>query len=115
MQPNIQQLKKWIRALDSGKYQQSQGMLQAWQNTYCCLGVACKVLMPSSHLRMQDDRICGALPDDQEFAPKWLKEINMDFMDRTSNSLTGLNDHRNFSFSEIATLLELVYIHKILD
>ncbi len=32
-------VKDWIAALRSGQYQQGQGKLRSWDNTYCCLGV----------------------------------------------------------------------------
>lgn len=35
---------KWLKALRSGKYKQGANLLYDKQdNTYCCLGVACKV------------------------------------------------------------------------
>lgn len=36
--------KKWVEALRSGEYKQGQGALhRADEDTYCCLGVACKI------------------------------------------------------------------------
>lgn len=32
-------VKDWIAALKSGQYQQGQGKLRGWDDTYCCLGV----------------------------------------------------------------------------
>lgn len=116
MKVNIRQLKKWIAALDSGKYKQGYCLLQMYDNKYCCLGVACKVLIPAYK---QDVELDGILkyttPKDQKYAPDWLKNISDDFNRKTGKHLTYLNDHEDFSFAEIATLLELVYIHKMLD
>lgn len=41
---------KWIAALRGGKYKQGQTQLKEG-NTYCCLGVACKIVSPKCHLR----------------------------------------------------------------
>lgn len=115
MKINKKQLKKWISALDSGKYKQGFNKLNP-DGTYCCLGVACKVLIPSSELyTFRSKNIIGIVPSDQPHSPKWLNNINRDFNNITKKSLTDLNDSEEYSFSEIATLLELVYIHKILD
>jgi hypothetical protein len=117
MEINKRQLKKWIAALDSGQYSQSGGVLHNHLG-YCCLGVGCRVLIPDELLRFTSGStrfIAGALPDSQPNAPEWLNGINDDFRDKTGRTLSPLNDSGGFSFSELATLLELVYIHKILD
>lgn len=114
MQVNIGQLKKWIAALDSGEYKQGKGHLQSG-DSYCCLAVGCLIIMPSSDLRMKFGKLYGDTPIDQRKAPEWLRKINMDFKKRTDISLVSINDYHKFTFPEIATLLELVYIHKMLD
>jgi hypothetical protein len=114
MKLNKRQFKKWIEALDSGEYKQTRGILQN-VNGYCCLGVACRVLIPENNLRKNGDMLYGVIPDYQPSSPDWLMDINADFERKTLKDLTALNDHYGFTFSEIATCLELVYIHKILD
>lgn len=116
MKINIKQLKIWIAALDSGKYTQTQHSLHDSYG-YCCLGVACAVLIPKiKHKTILDtDTLSGTVPRDQPHAPVWLTQISMDFFRKTEKSLVELNDQDCFTFAEIATLLELVYIHKILD
>jgi hypothetical protein len=112
---NIKQFKKWIAALDSGEYRQGQCALQT-DIGYCCLGVACIVTIPKELTAIDVcNQLKGGMPSDQPAAPRWLVEINKDFRDKTSRDLMALNDTYGFTFSEIATLLELVYIHKILD
>lgn len=34
---------RWVKALRSGKFRRGRGQLQPTANTYCCLGVLCKV------------------------------------------------------------------------
>lgn len=118
MQINKRQLKKWIAALDSGEYKQaSLGALQSG-TAYCCLGVGCRVLIPE-HLIIKKDKktkaMAGGFPESQPRAPQWLKRINDDFEKNTGRRLSTLNDTDKLTFPEIATLLELVYVHKILD
>jgi hypothetical protein len=115
MQLNIKQFKKWIAALDSGEYNQGHCELQN-SGGYCCLGVGCKVTIPKALLLVDPKGFMdGGMPADQPAAPRWLKQIHEDFSDRTGKGLVSLNDTFGFTFSEIATLLELVYIHKILN
>lgn len=112
---NKQQLKKWITALDGGEYPQGKYGLQNI-NGYCCLGVGCAVTIPKKLLDLDAfGFIDGGVPGSQPAAPKWLIYIDDDFMSKTGESLMGLNDDKGYTFPEIATLLELVYIHKILD
>lgn len=116
---DLRQLKKWIAALDSGKYRQGSGALQSTFG-FCCLGVAVKALVPKSFQIIICDEnsnptLFGSFPHAQPNAPSWLTQINYDFQERTGMPLSMLNDDKGFTFPEIATLLELVYIHKILD
>lgn len=111
---NEQQLLKWIQALDSGKYKQSKGELQN-RDGYCCLGVACRVLLPKKSLNLDSEGFLqGGFPESHD-SPQWLIDVNEDFSNKTGETLVFLNDELKFTFSEIATLLELVYIHKILE
>lgn len=41
-QPNKENIRKWVEALRSGKFQQTNGALRDLDG-YCCLGVACEV------------------------------------------------------------------------
>lgn len=113
----IKQARKWVNALRSGKYSQTKGCLQDSKG-YCCLGVACDVFIPKS----KQVRDCflyleGEEPGEQYFAPFWLKEINDDFYRKTGQlfDLVHLNDKKRYSFDEIADIIEMVYILKVLE
>lgn len=41
---------KWLKALRSGKYKQTEGYLND-ENGYCCLGVACRINHPKVNLK----------------------------------------------------------------
>lgn len=112
---NKREFKKWIAALDSGEYRQSYCMLQD-ERGFCCLGVGCSVTIPAKLLQLNaSGSIYGHMPTAQLAAPNWLKEIDLNFDAKTGRTLASLNDDEGYAFPEIATLLELVYIHKILD
>lgn len=113
MKINMKQFRKWIEALDSGKYKKATKYLNT-NKGYCCLGVACDVLIPQGKIKRIHGYIYGRLPDDQEHSPEWLKSINHFFMGKVGKSLSQLNDSTRITFPQIATLLELVYIHKAL-
>lgn len=112
---NKREFKQWVAALDSGEYKQGKGKLHNENNEYCCLGVACKITIPKHLIQCSENVISGGLPSIQRAAPQWLREINDDFNDKTNKSLSSLNDEDGYTFPEIATLLELVYVHKMLD
>lgn len=105
------QFDKWIKALRSGEYKQTIQALQD-KNGYCCLGVACKILIKTPD--MHEDSLIGDFPYQQKHAPEWLKCINSNFEFKTGINLTDLNDIEHFTFDEIADLLEAVYIHQVL-
>lgn len=113
MKINYKEFRKWIEALDSGEYKQSIGSLE---NEYgnCCMGVACRVLIDEPKIKLNEGFIKGHYPSEQPNAPKWLRLINNDFSKKSGvhDGLAGLNDNDRMKFSAIATMLELVYIHK---
>jgi hypothetical protein len=107
---NKEELSIWITALRSGKYTQGIHFLQT-ESGYCCLGVACKVLIPNENLDLMfNGKINGGEPLDQPSAPRWLKCINEDMRIRTGKSLINLNDDDKLTFNEIADILEKTYL-----
>lgn len=106
--------KKWVEALRSGEYQQTQGTLRNMRrgDSYCCLGVACEIYRKEFGGEWLDldedgwpyflDRSAN-LPDDVQ---GWLglKTSTGSFGDGDA-SLAGRNDD-GASFDEIADLIE---------
>jgi hypothetical protein len=110
---DMQQFKIWIKALRSGKFKQTRETLQDNEG-YCCLGVACEVLIPEHEKvrRVGDNSLSGALPSAQPGAPGWLKVISFDIAKHTDNiELAEINDTEGLSFDEIADILESTYIY----
>lgn len=119
------EIQKWVDALRSGEYQQTRGVLES-ATGFCCLGVACKVLIPEAKQYWgMGGRLMGSFPGAQEWAPNWLRKIPGDFRQRFGFGLDGLNDVgfvvdseltlEPFTFDEIADLLQAVYIEGVLD
>lgn len=111
MRLNRAQFNKWLRALRSGKYHQTQERLEDIHG-YCCLGVACKVIIPKKKQEIGWDGLLGETPNEQKHAPNWLKEIDYDFAVKTGVALTDLNDDCNYTFEQIADVLDKVYNKK---
>ena len=128
MNINMIEFETWMKALRSGEYNRARYALQT-RNGMCCLGVACEVLID------EEKKVIGAygllkgtLPASQLFAPQWLKDIDTAFYKKlekellvidegkkASPFLSNLNDYLDLTFDEIADILELVYIHGMLD
>jgi hypothetical protein len=112
---------KWIQALRSGEYKQTTGQLNNNEG-FCCLGVACKVLIPQDKLEpvrpgsgYTPGFIEGRVPAYHPNAPAWLRFINLDSGSWLGFNLAYLNDCEHLTFDEIADLLEAVYIEKVLS
>lgn len=104
-------IQQWINVLRANTYRQCTGQLQIPDKACCCLGVLCLTIIPESLLaRQQGGHITGGLPNDQRYAPTWIKDINSDFAERTGVKLIHLNDSAKWSFHKIADALEAVYI-----
>lgn len=131
MNAKLKGIKKTIVALRSGKYKQSTTALQTAKG-HCCLGVSCEVNIPKDKQNRNEGLLIGGFPYNQSDAPKWLKRLNTDFfniirhggtkgIDLSTLNDTGYLDSQEqmicctaLSFSEIADMLELIYIHKAL-
>lgn len=107
---NEKEFYKWLDALNSGEYKQARGSLQV-SDGYCCLGVACKILIPRELQRADvSGNILGGSLWCQPNSPKWLKKINEDFKIKEGAYLSELNDSFELSFKEIASILNRVYV-----
>jgi len=116
---------RWLQALRSGEYKQTTGLLED-EAGYCCLGIACKLLVANypqtekynyeNDSTFEDESYIGTflrgdLPEPP--APGWLVNISSDFATRCGVSLDQLNDIHSFSFEAIAEVLDLVYIQGV--
>lgn len=109
---DVNEIKLWIEALRSGKFNQSKSTLQDLKG-YCCLGVACKVVIPQEDLLIDPyGTLIGQFPSYQH-APMWLILIDNNFYAKVGKQLSSLNDNYNFTFLQIAELIEDLYIKKL--
>lgn len=121
MEYRQKQIQKWANALRSGKYKQGKGCFQS-EKGYCCLGVACKIFVKNPILH-DGGMLNGTVSfNHHPNAPEWLLGISEDFKYKTDREeeLWLLNDGKHgddsrYTFDEIADILELVYIHEILE
>ena len=107
MEPNKRNIRKWVKALRSGKFRQGQGVLVGKDDnrhtTYCCLGVACVV--------------AGEKPKDlKEFirltkhTMAWLGLSLPNPKIGESTYAIDANDRKGLSFRQIADLIEKRYL-----
>lgn len=116
--PKVKDIKKWVAALRSGEYAQGKHRLHN-ADGYCCLGVACKIFIDKPIVRRYGF-IDGGLPSAQPDAPEWLKNLGTDIRFKGDEEEKGLflsylNDELNYTFDEIADILELAYIHEAIE
>lgn len=115
---NVKNIKKWVKALRSGKYKQDIGQLRS-EKGYCCLGVACEVSIKNRVIlnvsQTKDNTYLydgdeGVLP---ESVSQWLgvdRDPVLTNGKRLHVSCSTLNDHRRKTFNEIADWVEATYL-----
>jgi hypothetical protein len=94
--------KKWVKALRSGKYNQTTSSLKDY-NSYCCLGVLCEV----AGLKFNEDGYyCRGLVavDGGGLKATELKKFGLHH--KTQSKLIDLNDEQHYNFNEIADYIE---------
>jgi len=110
MNPQIKQ--KWVSALRSGEYQQTQKVLHN-KNGFCCLGVLCDLYIKENNLEWEpsrhDDNVyvfqygVAALPLS---VVEWSGvEDGNTHVNGEPFTLSGLND-KGSTFNEIADVIE---------
>jgi hypothetical protein len=99
-------MKKWVKALRSGKYKQGEGCLKNG-NEYCCLGV----LSAISPYKNNFTKMCDVSGDKNLVLPQpiqnWsgMESDNGKIDGIADSNLVGINDNGT-SFKEIADFIE---------
>lgn len=114
---------KWIAALRSGEYKQGKiNLYTPFQNTYCCLGVACNLLGYEKY-SLNNLSVPSQLPDKSLLIPELdgYRGIFNDNYNPIIDVLARMNDgfdipqefkdkfylqNRTYSFNEIADFIE---------
>jgi hypothetical protein len=110
MNPQIKQ--KWVSALRSGEYQQTQNRLHD-ENGFCCLGVLCDLYGKENNVEWEPSRYYNNAYMFQDMAAalplsvmKWVgvEEVNP-YVNSGVFTLAELNDAGS-TFNEIADVIE---------
>jgi hypothetical protein len=126
-------VKLWIEALRSDKYEQGQNTLKlsgAETDRHCCLGVAAELIVQAGLAKWNDTPIRGpgntyhtlnvvgdpnikataSLPNQFRLLFGLTKKTHLRSSCNLEDSLISLNDDEQFSFAEIAEVLERVVL-----
>lgn len=114
MKPEIKEL--WVKALRSGKYEQSRCQLHNIAG-YCCLGILVDCYVQQSEGKFKwvsstDESFCYVPGLHEEYAPEFLPH-DKQFREWTGSIptdqeyfLTQMNDWKGCNFDEIADYIE---------
>jgi len=99
--------RKWVDALRSGKYRQTQGHLRDYKG-FCCLGVLCDVFDPT---RWTHDNFYYHIYDDDYKATAMVPDYIRQYLGATLIDFAELADLNDFgaSFDYIADVIEQKY------
>ena len=86
--------KKWIKALESGRYKQTRASLE-FDGRYCCLGVLCKTMRI-------DPQTAKSELNYELLSESVLEKVGL--REEEQSRLAGMNDKGN-SFMEIAAYI----------
>jgi hypothetical protein len=112
MKPIKTNIRKWIKALKSGDYEQGKKQLyKASSDKYCCLGVACKLYAKEKKVNFKElIKIHQVLPGKVQ---DWLglEYCNPSMLKHFEGlSLTVMNDSGKYNFRDIADCIEKEYL-----
>ena len=97
--------KAWIKALRSGKYEQTKGGLRN-RKGFCCLGVLCDVYDPTKWVEDDDIKYLFWYEEEESNLPHYLYTfIGLNELDNRPE-LYELNDKFDKTFKQIANILE---------
>lgn len=100
MTPELKE--KWAAALESGEYEQAQGMLRDNDDGMCCLGVLCHLVDPSKWERHDPASAWWHLGQEGLPTEDFLYTIGLDYV--AAEGLAEQND-AGVTFREIAKII----------
>lgn len=115
MNPEVK--RKWVEALRSGKYKQGKERLCDKDNNFCCLGVLCDIYLSERNDEWENtsgiDKLCYGLscyppPEVRNWAGLDYRNphVKVPCGPDGTRSLGVLNDDCNYTFEQIADLIE---------
>jgi hypothetical protein len=112
LKPEIK--RKWLAALRSGEFKQGQGALYR-DGLYCCLGVLCEVVakeqgydfdeFANEEQEMPNEVLVATVFGDKPRAT-WEWKVTPHRVNARPTTLPVLNDSGEFTFGQIANLIE---------
>lgn len=108
--------KEWLEALRSGEYQQGKNMLRNDDDTFCCLGVLCDIYSKKENIPWENET-----DEERKFftiegeggvlslsVSKWagFGTYSSTLLLSDGHSLVGLNDVEDYTFAQIADVIE---------
>ena len=118
MTANVENIRKWVEALRSGKYEQNTGSLRnADTGGFCCLGVACDISgIGEWETTPDDERVAYLVSPDARLERGYLPQPVVDWLGVEGRcpavdgaALTTLNDNET-PFAVIANLIEAEWL-----
>ncbi len=104
--------RKWIHALESGKYTQGHNTLRTQNDEFCCLGVLCDVVSPKGWNNENNcfdyDGSSISLTNPVK-AKVGLLEDSEDSWYSYTSALMKMNDEDNSDFIDIANTLRMYF------
>ena len=112
----LEVMKKWTKALRSGKYKQGIEELKNENNEFCCLGVLCDISKKGKwgkggvYYPKKKKGMSGLLPQSiRSWAGMHSTDGSVIVNDELATDLTSLNDTEGYSFNDIADFIETNY------
>lgn len=108
---DLELIKKWITALESGNYKKCIGKLHKAGNSFCALGILCDVHDPTKwkyYKPLQDDSYYLYINYSEEIPNEIYEKIKTPETN-IRTMIMHMNDIENKSFKEIAQYLREVY------
>lgn len=102
--------RRWVKALDSGEYKQTEGKLRDGRDNFCCLGVLCNI-HAYDHPEVAAAQLDSweYLGSDTELPEEVMKWAGMQSMTGQikgrSESLIDFNDCHGLTFPQIAKVI----------
>ena len=123
MRPEVKE--EWVEALRSGEYEQTKGFLHRLEANddipvgYCCLGVLCDLAVKAGVVENDPDGVVEYFGNEQAVLPRAVEiwagldqegklptPIVMGDNEAKAMSLVSLNDSYNYTFEQIADVVE---------
>lgn len=118
---NIEVMKKWVVALESGEYKQGRSLLKGSNNNFCCLGVLCDIFVKEHPrvARWSDHEIIINQKGDERYSlPETVSEwagfvdyASDPIIDDNETSCIKANDDLEYDFKTIARMIKEKYIY----